>query len=175
MRRDMDPDAFIREQVFQRLVDATGVDPEPLCRHLYRMSIIGVTLPMLWLWARFVPVALQAGLNPYAPGLMLVLVWFNLAIIGRAIHLPPAMSLHPLAAVQRVMFMASSVLTTCMGILAVTYTAAQMETPVKLAVLCICLAWPMSVCSLYLHLCRRPPPKRPRTTGAPSRTASAGI
>jgi len=167
---NIDPDAFMLDRVFQPLVDRLGVDPDPLAKTVFRMHVIGMVAGMGALWTSAMPTLQLTGSSPWLPALMAVPMLLNTAQIGWQLRWPQAACLRPVCRVQRMLWMLMIVVLLWMTIHMVMTNAGMLA---KIGMMVEAAAWTMAVSALYLHLCRRPPPRRDPVKSASSRLRPA--
>lgn len=157
----LDPDAFIRERVFQRIVNVTGIDPKTSAQGALRLHIIISTTCMLALLAWCLPLVLAKGQSIFIPVMMAVMMLGNISMPFEALRHSPAWSLRTTAAAHRILMIGVVALLWAMSFMTM---GLKIRVMVRMSIIGLGLGWPMGVGAIYLHLCLPAPPRTPRTS-----------
>jgi len=157
----LDPDAFIREHVFQRIVNTTGIDPKPAAQGALRLHVIMLATCVLTVLSWCIPLMLARNQPILLPIMLSILMVANMVVPCSALRESPAWSLRPMAAVQRILILGFVVLLSAMTIMTMDL---DLPVVVRMGIIGMTIGWAMGLAAIYLHLCLPAPPRTPRTS-----------
>lgn len=166
----MNPDAFIRDRLFQPLVDRTGMDPQSTKRTLFSMFAIGLVVTYALIYLIVVASAPPGTVSWAFPTILAILTAIGIAQVRGQVS-TQAGGMHPFAPAMRIMWVGLAT-TSLLLVVASIVTRSNGSTVGNVAGILLTLSWWMAVGSAYLNVCRNPPPRKPRSTsqGLPAGT-----
>lgn len=159
MATTIGPDAFIRDSIFQKVVDRTGVDPDKAKWTAFRLFVIGTVLSYVSI------ITIVPGFSPLEPGglfnslfmlgMMSVTVlhaWTQVRILKHA-----AYDLFGILA--RMIYVVTAAIMAYFSIRSMlgAYKGGAIA---QIGMHGLTISWMAAVGATYLNLCRKPPPRR---------------
>lgn len=157
------PDAYLREKLFQPVVDRLRIDPQRAKWSCFRFFAIGITISFGGLAAYIMSLPPPPGAEP--GWLVATLAFILLLTIGQIwlqIRRQPAVVLDGTPAVQRIAWIGICVL--ILGLAFLSTVSGTGNAVVKVIAWGMAASWHAGVAGAYVNVCRRPPP--PRVDGA---------
>jgi hypothetical protein len=171
MSEKFPPDAYLREKLFQPIVNRLRLDPQTAKWSCFRFFAVGITISFAGLAALIMSLPPPPGSAPgYMAGFLVFVVFMAILQIWLQIRRPPAMVLDGIPAVQRVMWIGMCVLFLALAVMNIVSSTAS--TAGNAIIWGMAASWNAGVAGAYVNVCRRPPP--PRTDGA-RRMAFSGV
>jgi len=157
------PDAYLREKLFQPIVDKFRIDPQSAKWSCFRFFAVGITISFAGLAAYIASIPQPPGSSTaYLAGMLVFVLIMTILQIWLQIRRPPAMVLNGMPAVQRIAWVGACLLLLALAVLnTMTGTAGPVVTAIGWG---MAASWHAGVTGAYVNVCRKPPP--PRTDGA---------
>ena len=163
MSEGFPPDAYLREKLFQPIVDRLRLDPQTTKWSCFRFFAIGITISFTGLVALIMSLPHPPGsTHGYFAGFLAFVLFMAILQIWLQVRRPPAMVLKGMHAVQRIMWVGMCVLFLALAVMNIMSSTAS--TAANAIIWGMAASWNAGVAGTYVNLCRRPPP--PRTDGA---------
>lgn len=158
MIRSLNPDAYIRERIFQRIVDHTGIAPQKTKWTFFRVFAIGILLS----YGAMVLIGFgqSAGRTP-DPSVgvaMLLLALFTVVAIRNLVNVPQHDAFDFFTATMRLVCVTT-------GCAMAYYSVGMMlgyhgtSTINAVTMHSVTVSWIAGVTASYLNICRTPPPR----------------
>lgn len=153
------PDAYLREKLFQPIVNQFRIDPQTAKWSCFRFFAVGITISLAGLATYIMSLPPPPGSAPgFLVGIIALTLIMTIGQVWLQIRRPPAMVLDGVPAVQRVVWIAACVLVLALVILSgMTSTSGPVVCGIGLG---FAASWHVGVAGAYINVCRKPPPPR---------------
>lgn len=162
----MSPDAFIRDRLFQPLVDRTGIDPQSSKRSMFSMFAIGLVATYVLVYLVILAETPPGTIPWHMPVILAFLTGVGIRQVWSQVS-TQAGGMHPFAPAMRIMWVGLATMSTLMATTSIVVRA-NASAAGDVAGVLLSASWSMAVASAYLNVCRNPPPRKPRTTSVPA-------
>jgi hypothetical protein len=165
------PDAYVREKLFQPIVDRLRIDPQTAKWSCFRFFAVGMTIGVGGLAACLMTIPPPPGTSPgHLVGMLAIVLPLTIGQVWLQIRKPPAMVLDGAPAIQRIVWVGMCALVLALAVMnTVTGTGNVLLGAITWT---MAASWHAGVAGAYVNVCRRAPP--PRTDGA-RKVAFSGV
>lgn len=171
MADEFPPDTYLREKLFQPIVDRLQLDPQKAKWSLFRFFAIGMTLSFAATVALIYSIPMPPDTSPgYFSGFLLFVLLMTVGQIWAQVRRPPAMVLGSVSIVQRALWTVVCIMFLSLAILGII--SGDGAKPGDLITCGMALSWHAGVAAAFVNTCRKPPPPRRDTA---RRMSFAGV
>lgn len=172
MSSDFPPDVYLREKLFQPIVDRLQLDPQKAKWSLFRFFAIGMTLSAAASVAVIYSIPSPRGTSPvYVSGFLLFVLLMAIGQIWNQVRQPTAMVLGDISTIQRMLWSFICILFISLIVLGLVSDWGNYR-PGTLITLGMTVSWHAGVAATFVNTCRKPPPPRRETA---RRMSFAGV
>ncbi len=155
----IDPDAFIRDSVFQRIVDRTGINPDKSKWTAFRLFVIGTALSYVSI------LMIVPGFSPLDPGgpfndlFMLGMMSVTVLHAWTQVRIQKHAAYDFFGIFARMVYVVAAMIMTYFSIRSMM-GAYEGGAVALIGMHGLTISWITAVAAVYLNLCRKPPPRR---------------
>lgn len=159
MADEFPPDVYIREKLFQPIVDRLQLDPQKAKWSLFRFFAIGMTLSFATTVALIYSIPAPPGTSMgFLSGMLLFTLLMTVGQIWAQVRQPPAMVLGPISMMQRALWILICLMFLSLVVLSVV--SGDVTKPGMLITYTMAVSWHVGVAAAFINTCRKPPPPR---------------